>query len=173
GNAFISGNAAMYLDSSTVFGIINDPVKSMVQDKVAYNLHPKGTIYSAETGGFSIAVPKNTRAPARSLQLLASLTAKPSEKAMARKGGIPVRMSTLHDAELQNIFPEYAVLAKQLEYANPNWRPIIPEWASINEQILGTLIHDAVAGLIAPTVALEQAEEKIKAVMKSSGRYKT
>ncbi|MDO9191535.1 MAG: extracellular solute-binding protein, partial [Undibacterium sp.] len=28
GNAFISGNAAMYLDSSTVFGIINDPVKS-------------------------------------------------------------------------------------------------------------------------------------------------
>ncbi len=173
GNAFISGNAAMYLDSSTVFGIINDPVKSMVQDKVAYDLHPKGTIYSAETGGFSIAVPRNTRAPARSLQLLASLTAKTSEKTMARKGGIPVRMSTLHDAELQNIFPEYAVLAKQLEYANPNWRPIIPEWASINEQILGTLIHDAVAGLIPPTVALEQAEEKIKAVMKSSGRYKT
>lgn len=173
GNAFISGNAAMYLDSSTVFGIINDPVKSMVQDKVAYSLHPKGTVYSAETGGFSVAVPKNTQAPARALQLLASLTAKGPEKAMARKGGIPVRMSTLHDTELQNIFPEYAVLARQLQYANPNWRPIIPEWAVINEQILGNLIHDAVAGILAPGLALEQAEEKMKSVMKHSGRYKT
>ncbi|MES2047990.1 MAG: extracellular solute-binding protein, partial [Pseudomonadota bacterium] len=31
GNAFITGNAAMYLDSSSIFSIINDPVKSMVQ----------------------------------------------------------------------------------------------------------------------------------------------
>lgn len=172
GNAFISGNAAMYLDSSTVFGIINDPVKSMVQDKVAYSLHPKGTIYSSETGGFAVAVPKNTQAPARALQLLASLTSKTQEKAMARKGGIPVRMSTLHDPELQEIFPEYLILAKQLEHANPNWRPIIPEWADINEHILGSLIHDAVAGIIPPAIALEQAEEKMKIVMTNSGRYR-
>lgn len=173
GNAFITGNAAMYLDSSTIFGVINDPVKSMVQDKVAFSLHPKGTVYSSETGGFAIAVPKNTQFPAQSLQLLASVTAKIQDRAMARKGGIPVRTSTLHDAELQEIFPEYALLAKQLEYANPNWRPIIPEWAVINEQILGNLIHDAVAGAIAPALALEQAEEKMKVVIKNSARYRT
>jgi multiple sugar transport system substrate-binding protein len=171
-NAFITGNAAMYLDSSTVFSIINDPVKSMVQDKVIFSLHPKGTVYSSETGGFAIAVPKNTPSLDKALQLLTSITSKTQERAMARKGGIPARLSTLHDAELQEIFPEYAVLAKQLEYANPNWRPIIPEWANINEQILGNLIHDAVAGVIAPALALEQAEEKMKAVMKNSGRYR-
>lgn len=172
-NAFITGNAAMYLDSSTIFSIINDPVKSMVQDKVAFSLHPKGTVYSSETGGFAIAVPKNTPSLDKSLQLLASITGKTQERAMARKGGIPARLSTLHDAELQEIFPEYTVLAKQLEYANTNWRPIISEWANINEQILGNLIHDAVAGIITPTRALEQAEEKMKIVMKNSGRYRT
>ena len=163
----------MYLDSSTVFSIINDPVKSMVQDKVTFSLHPKGTVFSSETGGFAIAVPKNTPSLDKSLQLLARITGKIQERAMARKGGIPARLSTLHDAELQEIFPEYAVLAKQLEYANANWRPIIPEWANINEQILGNLIHDAVAGVITPAAALEQAEEKMKIVMKNSGRYKT
>lgn len=172
GNAFITGNAVMYLDSSTVFGIINDPVKSMVQDKVAFSLHPKGTVYSSETGGFAIAVPRNTASPDKALQLLASITGKTQDRAMARKGGIPTRISTLHDAELQEIFPEYAVLAKQLAYANTNWRPIIPEWANINEEILGTLIHDAVAGLIQPAAALALAEEKITILMKSSGRYR-
>jgi multiple sugar transport system substrate-binding protein len=172
-NAFITGNAAMYLDSSTIFSVINDPVKSMVQDKVAFSLHPKGTAYSSETGGFAIAVPKNTQFPMQSLQLLANVTAKTQDRAMARKGGIPVRTSTLHDAELQEIFPEYALLAKQLDYANPNWRPIIPEWAVINEQILGNLIYEAVAGIIAPALALEQAEEKMKAVIKNAGHYRT
>lgn len=172
GNAFITGNAAMYLDSSTIFSIINDPVKSLVQDRVAFSLHPKGTVHSSETGGFAIAIPKNTTSIDKSLQLLASITDKTQEKAMARKGGIPSRTSTLHDAELLEIFPEYAVLAKQIEYANPNWRPIIPEWANINEQILGTLIHDAVAGIITPKAALAQAEEKVTILMKNSGRYR-
>ena len=171
GNAFITGNAAMYLDSTNVFSLINDPIKSLVQDKVAYQLHPKGNRYSSETGGFAIAMPKNAPSPNKALQLLASLTAKAQDKAMARKGGIPVRNSTLHDTELQNIFPEYKILAKQLAYANPNWRPIIREWAVINEQILGTLLHDAVAGLITPTSALEQAHDKIKILMQHSGRH--
>ena len=172
GNAFITGNAAMYLDSSTIFAVINDPVKSMVQDKVAFSLHPKGTVHSSETGGFAIAVPRNSTQLDKSLELLASITGKIQERAMARKGGIPSRTSTLHDAELLEIFPEYTVLAKQLEFANPNWRPIIPEWANINEQILGTLLHDAVAGLITPAAALAQAEERMTIIMKNSGRYR-
>lgn len=172
GNAFISGEAAMYLDSTTVFGIINDPVKSQVQGKVAYALHPKGSVYSSETGGFAVAVPKNAPSPENAMQLLAALTARSQDRAMARKGGIPVRSSTLHDVELQNIFPEYSILARQLAYANPNWRPIIVEWANINEQILGTLLHDAVAGLLTPAAALEQAQEKIRTLMRQSGRYK-
>ncbi|CAN5830472.1 ABC transporter substrate-binding protein [soil metagenome] len=173
GHAFITGKAAMYLDSTTVFSLINDPIKSLVQDKVAYGLHPKGSIYSSETGGFAIAMPKNAPAPRQALQLLAAITSKTQDKAMARKGGVPVRNSTLHDPELQNIFPEYAVLAKQLTYANTNWRPIIREWATINEHILGTLLHDAVAGTIAPAAALEQAHDKIKTLMRNSGRYKS
>ena len=172
GNAFITGNAVMYLDSSTVLSVVNDPVKSLVQDKVAFSLHPKGSVHSSETGGFAVAVPKNATSIDKSLQLLANITGKAQERAMARKGGIPCRTSTLHDAELLEIFPEYAVLAKQIEYANPNWRPIIPEWTYINEQILGTLIHDAVAGLITPVTALAQAEEKMTMLMKSSGRYR-
>lgn len=172
GNAFITGNAAMYLDSSFIFNIVNDTVKSVVQDKVAYALHPKGTIHCSETGGFAIAVPKNALSIEKSLELLSILTSRSQEKTFARIGGIPVRSSTLRDPELQKIFPEYAVLVKQIEYANPNWRPVIPEWPIINEDILGSLLHDAVAGKITATQALEQAQEKIRLVMQTSGRYK-
>ncbi|MFZ6749613.1 extracellular solute-binding protein [Undibacterium sp. Ren11W] len=172
GNAFITGNAAMYLDSSFIFNIANDTVKSVVHDKVSYALHPKGTIHSSETGGFAIAVPKNSPSIDKSLELLSILTNRAQEKIFARIGGIPVRSSTLRDPELQKIFPEYAVLAKQIEYANPNWRPAIPEWSIINEEILGSLLHDAVAGKITATQALEQAQEKILLVMQASGRFK-
>lgn len=172
GNAFITGEAAMYIDSSVISNIINDRVKSSVQDKVAYALHPKGTIYSSETGGFAIAVPRNAPSIEQALQILSNLTTRTQEKAMARIGGIPARNSTLRDPELRILFPEYAVLEKQINYANPNWRPIIPEWAIINEEILGGLLHDAVAGLITPVAALELAQEKIKTLMRDSGRYK-
>ena len=41
-----------------------------------------------------------------------------------------------------------------------------------NEEILGSLIHDAVAGLITPAAALETAQEKIKTLMRQTGYYK-
>ncbi|GGC76599.1 hypothetical protein GCM10011396_24790 [Undibacterium terreum] len=171
-NAFICGDAAMYLDSSNILSLVNDQVKSLVQDKVAYALHPRGTVYSSETGGFALALPKNAPCPSAAMELLSWLTTRQMDKTIARKGGIPIRTSTMRDVELQIIYPEYSVLSKQLEYANPNWRPIIPEWAVIDEQILGTLLHDAVAGIITPAAALEQAQDRIAELMRKSGRYR-
>ncbi|WP_394779545.1 extracellular solute-binding protein [Undibacterium sp.] len=172
-NAFISGNAAMYLDSTNIFALANDSVKSMVQDKTTYALHPKGTVHASETGGFALAMPKNAPSSARAMQLMGWLTSRQQDKAIARKGAIPIRISTMRDVELQIIYPEYAILNKQLEYANPNWRPIIPEWPVIDEQILGTLLHDAVAGTITPATALEQAQEKITELMRKNGHYRS
>ncbi|HTD03320.1 ABC transporter substrate-binding protein [Undibacterium sp.] len=172
-NAFISGDAAMYLDSTNVFALVNDSVKSLVQDNVAYALHPKGTVHSSETGGFAFAMPKNAPSPARAMQLLGWITAPQQDKTIARKGGAPTRVSTMRDAELQIIYPEYSILSKQLEHANPNWRPIIPEWTVIDEQILGTLLHDAVAGILSPSAALEQAQEKITELMRRGGHYRS
>ncbi|MES2107010.1 MAG: extracellular solute-binding protein [Pseudomonadota bacterium] len=171
-NAFISGDAAMYLDSTNIFSLVNDSVKSLVQDKVAYALHPKGSVYSSETGGFALAMPKNAPSPTRAIQLLGWLTTRQQDKAIARRGGIPIRTSTMRDVELQIIYPEYSILGKQLEYANPNWRPIIPEWTFIDEQILGTLLHDAVTGVVSPSAALEQAQDQITELMRKSGYYR-
>lgn len=171
-NAFISGDAAMYLDSTNIFALVNDRVKSLVDDKVAYALHPKGTVHASETGGFALALPNNAPSPAGARQLLGWLTARQQDKTMARKGGAPMRSSTMQDAELQIIYPEYSILRRQLEYANTNWRPIIPEWTVIDEQILGTLLHDAVAGILSPPAALQQAQEKIAELMHQAGHYR-
>jgi multiple sugar transport system substrate-binding protein len=171
-NAFITGRAAMYLDASTIFELVNDPVKTPVQDKIAYALHPAGTVHASETGGFALAMPKNAPNQAEALRLLGWLTSKEQDRQLARRGGTPIRQSTMRDIELQIIYPEYAVLSQQLQYANPNWRPIIPEWAVINEQILGVLVHDAVAGHISAEEAMEQAQQKITTLMRQSGRYK-
>ena len=48
--SFLQGEAAMYLDSTVVFG----PVKgaaSRVEGKVSYVLHPKGVRHSSQSGG--------------------------------------------------------------------------------------------------------------------------
>ena len=59
-DAFLLGNAAMYLDATSIWGMVRDPKISKVQGKVAYALHPKAVKYSTETGGFGIAIPANS-----------------------------------------------------------------------------------------------------------------
>ena len=40
-DAFLLGNAAMYLDSTAIPALVRDPTKSKVAGKVGYGLHPK------------------------------------------------------------------------------------------------------------------------------------
>lgn len=168
-NAFLQGQAAMYLDSTIVFGAVRDATKSRVDGKVAYARHPKGSRHSAQSGGLGLAIPQKARNPDAAFLLLQWLTAKAQDKAVAELGGAPQRQSTLADAALLARFPEFSVLRHSINDADPNWRPIIPPWDEINTDVLGAAIHQVLQGKSAAQPALDKAAMAVAAIMRREG----
>ena len=99
------------------------------------------------------------------------MTSKEADRLIVEAGGDPVRLSTYADPELQALYPEYPVILEQMECANENWRPLIPEWGEINAQIMGEQLGQYLNGLISAEEALATAKEQIEAVMEREGYY--
>ena len=170
--SFLQGQAAMYLDSSLIFGQVNDPTKSKIGGQVSYVVHPKGVRYSSQSGGLGLAIPKNAKNADAAFLLLQWLTSKEQDKAVAKVGGVPTRNSTLNDVDMVRQYPEYITLRQQLEYSDPDWRPIIPEWDEINIQALGVAVSEALTGKKSPEAALNDMVPKVRAVMVRGGYLK-
>ncbi|MCP4398636.1 MAG: sugar ABC transporter substrate-binding protein [bacterium] len=170
-NAFTEGMAAMYIDGIAISGKVNNPDTSRVVGKVAYTLHPKQKTRLSFTGGFGIGIPANAPNKEAAFLFIQWLTTKDADKKIVLAGGAPSRMSTLTDAELQKEHPEYEVLARQLPYADPDWRPITKEWGEINGQLLGVAISQVLTGEKTPEEAMASIVEPVRAVMERGGYY--
>jgi len=171
-NAFLQGQAAMYLDTIAIFGQAEDPAKSKVAGKVAYALHPKGSRSASETGGFGMAIPKNARNSEAAFLFIEWMTNKVNDKWLAALGGNASRTSTLTDTSLLKRYPQFAVLREQLKYADPDWRPIIPEWSEINEQVLGVGLSEILTGRKSAEFALREMAPRVEAIMRAGGYLK-
>jgi multiple sugar transport system substrate-binding protein len=170
-NAFLEGMAAMFIDTFSIAGMARDPERSKVIDKVGYTLHPKQKYQLSETGGFGIGIPANARNPEAAFLFIQWLTMKEQDKKIVLHGGAPFRMSTVNDPELQGKFPEFKVLAEQLKYADPDWRPIIPEWPEVETQYLGVGINQVLTGEKSPEEAMQSVVEPVRTIMKNAGYY--
>jgi multiple sugar transport system substrate-binding protein len=80
-----------------------------------------------------------------------------------------MRASTIDDAEVMKQWPEFAVLKEAFKIANPDWRPIIPEWGELNEQVLGIGLSEAITGRKGLQQALDDMVPKATAIMKRAG----
>ncbi len=167
--AFLQGQAAMYLDSTTLAGVVNDPSKSKVAGKVSWALHPAGTRRASQSGGLGLTIPKNAKNADASFLLLQWLTSKPQDKAVAKLGGAPMRNSTMTDTDLVCQYPEYIVFKEALKYSNPDWRPIIPVWDKINVQALGVGISEALTGKKTAEEALNGMVPQVTQIMREAG----
>lgn len=172
-NAFLQGQAAMYLDTIAIFGQVNDPTKSKVAGKVGYALHPKGVRHSSETGGFGMGIPKNAKNADAAFLFIEWMTNKVNDKRITRLGGNATRMSTVNDRAMLKQYPEFSVLREQLKYADPDWRPIIPEWSEINDQVLGVGLSDVLIGQKSPDKGLNDMVPRVTAIMKKGGYLAT
>jgi multiple sugar transport system substrate-binding protein len=170
--SFLQGQAAMYLDSSLIFGQVKNPAVSKIVDQVSYMVHPKGLRYASQSGGLGLTIPKNAKNPEASFLLLQWLTSKPQDKAVVRVGGVPTRTSTLADREMVTLYPEFITLRQQIEYSEPDWRPIIAEWDEINIQALGVAVSEALTGKKTPEDALNGMVPKVRDIMKRGGYLK-
>jgi multiple sugar transport system substrate-binding protein len=167
--AFLQGQAAMYLDSTSIAGLVNDPSKSRVVGNVSWALHPMGVKRASQSGGLGLAIPKNAKHPEAGFLLMQWLTSKQQDKAVTKAGGAPMRNSTLGDAELVRQYPEFITFKEALKHSNPDWRPIIPVWDKINVQALGVGISEALTGKKSAEDALNGMVPQVTAIMREAG----
>ena len=170
-NAFLQGDAAMYLDSLKIAAMSRNPKLSKIDGKVAFAEHPVGVRCGSETGGFAMGIPANSKNKEAAFLLIQYLTDKQGDRRMVELGGDPVRISTLKDPEFVSKYPEYPVVAKQLDCADPDWRPLIPEWNELNIQVLGVALSDIITSGVDPQEAMDEANEKAREIMERSGYY--
>jgi multiple sugar transport system substrate-binding protein len=170
-DAFLLGNAAMYLDNTALPGQVRDPNKSKVVGKVGYALHPKGVKYSTETGGFGIAIPANSQKKEAAFLLLQWLTSKATDRKITKFGAMPNRLSTLKDPAMQKEYPEFVAVLENLKYADPDWRPLIPEWPEISMSYVGIALNEAITGKKTPEQAMADVIEPVKKIMEKAGYY--
>ncbi len=173
-NSFLQGQAALYLDGDKITGLVKDADQSQVVGKVGYAIHPShdGKI-ATETGGFGVGIPTNSQNKDAAFLLIQWMTSKDISERLALIGVAPSRLSIYEDPEMQEQFPEYAVLAETLAkgYADPDWRPIIAEWGEINVQLMGVAINQVLIGEKEPQEAMDEIIKPVTAIMEKAGYY--
>jgi multiple sugar transport system substrate-binding protein len=167
--AFLQGQAAMYLDSTSLAGFVNDPTRSKIAGNVGWALHPMGTRRASQSGGLGLAIAKNSKNPDAAFLLMQWLTSKAQDKAVTAAGGAPIRNSTLGDPELSRKYPEFATFREALKYSNPDWRPIIAVWDKINVQALGVGVSEALTGKKTAEAALNDLVGPVTQIMREAG----
>lgn len=172
-NAFLQGQAAFYLDTLAVFGPAQDPAKSKIVGKVGYAPHPRAAKTGSMTGGFGMGIPKHSRKKEAAFLFIQWMTNKANDKKVALLGGNATRWSTVNDVDLARKFPvEIPVLKEALKIADPDWRPLIPEWDHISQQILGQALPSVITGKTPAKVALDGAVAAAEEVVRKAGLLK-
>ena len=167
--AFLQGDAAMYLDTLKIAAMSRNPKLSKIDGKVGYALHPVGSRCGSETGGFAVGIPANSQNQEAAFLFIQYITSKAGDQRMVELGGDPVRMSTIQN-NMSN-FDEYSVVLEQLPCADPDWRPLIPEWNELNIDVLGQALTEVITTDAPIQPIMDAANEKARAVMEREGYY--
>ena len=167
--AFLGGDAAMYLDTLKIAAMSRDPKQSKVDGKVGYALHPVGSRCGSETGGFAVGIPANSQNQEAAFLFIQYITSKAGDRRMVELGGDPVRMSTIEHFKDQ--FSEYPVILEQLPCADPDWRPLIPEWNELNIDVLGQALTEVITTDEPIQPIMDAAADKARAIMEREGYY--
>lgn len=162
---FLQGKAAFYLDSSNVLGVVRDPRHAGLADRLQYAMHPSGTRLSGQTGGFGLGIAGNAAQPEAAFVFLQWLLSRPVDLAMARDGGVAARWSTLAHPDFRAFYPEQSIMPYALRAANPDWRPLIPQWEHLSQDLVGQALVPIVAGQRAVRDGLSELAANVDAVM--------
>lgn len=167
--AFLGGDAAMYLDTLKIAAMVRDPKMSRVDGKVGYVTHPVGTRCGSETGGFAVGIPANSKNKEAAFLFIQYITSKAGDKRMVELGGDPIRLSTYES--FKGDYEEYPVILEQLPCADPDWRPLIPEWNELNIDVLGQALTQVITTDDPIQPIMDEAAEKARAIMEREGYY--
>lgn len=167
--AFLSDGAAMYLDNMKIGGAVRDPNFSRFADDIGYLSHPRGARCSAETGGFSIGIPANSANKEAAFLLLQYLTSAKGDQRIFELGGDPIRVPTI----ISNVArrPEFGAIVGSLTCADIDWRPLIPEWDAIQNEVLGPALLEVAHGTGPIDEIMTTANDQLRLLMADAGYY--
>ena len=167
--AFLFGDAALYLDNFKIAAASRAMNGEAFQEKIGYASHPSGRKCSAETGGFAIGIPSNSQNKEAAFLLLQYLTSKEGDRRTTQAGGDPIRISTFTSVQQER--PESGAIIGSLLCADTDWRPLIPEWPSIQKEVLGpALLQVTTTGRPVQDI-MDEAAIKLRQLMKDAGYY--
>ena len=166
---FLSGGAAMYLDNIKVASAVKDRNLTGLQEQIAFAPHPRGRECSAETGGFSIGIPANSQNKEAAFLLLQYLTSKSGDQRMVDLGSDPIRVSTMINNLTEQ--PEYNAVIGSLACADTDWRPLIPEWNAIQNDVLGPALLEVTRTDESVAAIMDRANQQLKSLMTEAGYY--
>ncbi|MGR3511320.1 MAG: ABC transporter substrate-binding protein [Paracoccaceae bacterium] len=167
--AFLSGEAAMYLDNFKIGSASREPNFAFFKDEIGFASHPTGKRCSAETGGFAIGIPRNSENKEAAFLLLQYLTSKEGDMAVTEAGGDPIRISTF--IANQRSRAESSAVVGSLMCADTDWRPLIPEWSSIQKDVLGPALLEVTTSDRPVQDIMDEANAQLRTLMDEAGYY--
>lgn len=180
-DAFSQGTLASYVDAHSSASVVNNPEKSKVIGKVAYARWPKGPSGKRVTSIWNWGFPINAAlTPKRKVATWLFIQWAASTETQARtahrfagptkRSGVN-RTSLWRDPEYTGLMSKFgdnfveATLASLENDTDVDWRPRVPQWPAIGDQI-ATAIQQALAGQASPKAALDEAQRRIEPMMR-------
>lgn len=169
---FASGHVAMAYGWGARSPTVEVNPSSKVRGNVLYGPSPHAAEAAPVTplGVWSLGIPSNVENKAKSLRLLKWLYTTEEQRLLAFNGnGAPPVTELYEVVELQTRYPVLKTMSDEdlQSQLSASMRPAIPEWNLICE-ILGTEFHEMLLGHATPEEALERANIRCNAILKSA-----
>ena len=149
-----AGQAAMALNWTYGYSVMNDPKNSTVAGQIAVAAAPGqgSTATAGVNGGMSIAVSKTSKNPDAALKYALWVASEKSQE-MDTANAFPMWKASFDKADVTKANPEYFAAAKN-EFANLVARPIVPYYTKLSNA-LQVAIQTALQGKQTPQQALD------------------
>jgi ABC-type glycerol-3-phosphate transport system substrate-binding protein len=183
-SAFTSGKVAMIIDANNFMTRIEDPTKSIIAGKIGYAMIPAGPagrypgIYSMGLAISKVGA-KTEKEKLAAAEFIKWATSFDMQLDCALQKGVvsSARKSVFENPAFQAKFGEdsypgwLSSTVKSYELADPNFRPLIPEWREVGN-IIGIAVEQVIAGEKSAKEALDWAAKEVERIMREAGKLK-
>ncbi|MDQ0272358.1 extracellular solute-binding protein [Cytobacillus purgationiresistens] len=170
GHYFAKGHAAMMWNWCGFAAMAEIPELSNIVGKTKTTVIPRGDNPEARHMSLNIywvlTIPEGSKNKDAAYQFIKETASKSMDKITSQCGGNGTRLSTWRDPEIIESFPYYSMIEEV--HKNVNSPLPIPEYPAINE-LLSTMVDDAINGRESIDRALVKAEQAIREILQKSG----
>ena len=146
---------------------LHESEQSPVKGKVGITVLPKaeGGRHSAALGGWHIGISRYSDNQEQAWELVRFILSYDVQKKLALNlGWNPGRKDIYDDPEVKQKIPHVGVLKRAFQ--NAVARPPVPSYTQLSE-IIQKYVNSAIAGKMAPSTALQQAQKQIESTLKA------